>query len=109
MSMQVNKWELLAQQTRRGDCHASAQLRRHVQPHLAIIVRRAIRTDDDHSPLTRRIRTAARQTARDCQETPTQDQERLVKPVARRLCDWLLTRLQGRAGDTRATNETVRV
>ena len=96
--MQANENTLghLAARVSAGDPAAAAELREELQPYLRRVARRALRPAAAASVLTRRIRAAAEQLAPDDAQP-----ERLAVPVARRLGEALLSRLQAAAGGHR--------
>lgn len=84
----------LAARVSAGDLGAASELCQELQPHLQRIARRALRSTTAASPLTRRIRAAA---ARLTPDAGRVDPERLAGPVARRLGETLIDRLQAGA------------
>jgi hypothetical protein len=87
----MNSLRALAAEVGRGDRAAKEQLQQQLAPHLARIVRRAMLHVSGTSPLTQRVRAAARRVART--EAP-QAQEELIGQVGEDLCESLLSRLQ---------------
>jgi hypothetical protein len=94
MSIEMNDFQLLAAQVSRGDPDARTELRQKLEPHMARLVRRAMRLRTDTSPLARRIYATAHATATNHPTTTVGGREGLVSQVARSMCESLLGRLQ---------------
>jgi hypothetical protein len=97
----------LAARIEGGDAAAVTQFRRAFEPHMAGVVKRALRSGSPANALSRRIQEKARQLAGGNGLWPADRLELVVKLVTRDLCDSAVERLQHPGGSPRAARETV--
>jgi len=109
MSIEVNAFQRLAARVSRGDPGAGHELRQELEPHMARIVRRALRTSNPASPVARRIHAVASALASNHSTPSASGREGLVRQVAHSLCNSLLGRLQPSTGTAPALRDTVRI
>ena len=82
----------------RKDADAVARFRRGVVPHLHTVVRRALRSDRNLSPLGRRLQTAAREFQAKKAGHSTRADESCVSYLALRLCNLLIQAVRSTPG-----------
>ena len=89
-----NEFRDLCLAVARKDAEAVARFRHVVVPHLHTVVRRALRSERNVSPLGRRLRTAARESRTKKARHSTQPDESSVSHLALRLCNLLVQVVQ---------------
>jgi hypothetical protein len=99
--------ERLADRVGQGDSVALAELRHELELRLGPIVRRALRTETENSPLTQRVRSAARRLAPHPSEAACKPPRGFVGRVASSLRDSVLGRLRAKPALYGAARETV--
>jgi hypothetical protein len=99
-------WSSLLERVRQGDAAATARLRQQLEPRLLVMVARALAAESTALPLTRWVRRQAAQAAPALSPRTGEARACLLALLARRLCDWLLERLQA-GGGTHWLQETI--
>jgi len=107
MSMHSDELMRLAAQAQCGNRAALATLSASLRTYAPVIVRRALGAREDHSPLARRIRAAARHARLADDQDPDVNCEQWIRSVAKRVCDGLLTQLCGKAARCPLEDETI--
>jgi hypothetical protein len=100
---EMRQLEQLAEQARRGDAVAAAELRRRLLPQMPCIVRRALRPQTKATASTRRIRDAAA-----AMNAHAPQSEPFVQRVGRRIVAMICGDFKGPAAAARPMQETVR-
>ncbi len=81
-----NGFAKLADQVQSGDANAQIRLRRHLEPEMVRIVRRALRDGRGRTPLDRRILAEARQVGLQTNLAIGAERERLIGELAQSVC-----------------------
>jgi hypothetical protein len=102
----MNNLQCLARRAQGGDAEAALSLQAELEPQMLRIVRRALRSGKQASPLTRRILAEADQAADQGANWPSGERDQLV---ARRLCDSVIGGLRPDPGIHHRMRETVRI
>jgi hypothetical protein len=103
MHQAINPLQVLAVRAGQGDRAALTELHQELEPSMAYIVRRAMRTRSGASPLTRQIR----QTAQAVAAEPSRPSQGLVERITRCLSASLFGRLRAGVGRDHRQLETV--
>jgi hypothetical protein len=97
----------LAVRVRQGDAAAAAAMRWRLEPEMVRMVRQALQTGGGRPEMTQWILAEVDRTIRQTGTHFLADRERLIRRVARALCQWVIDRLRPHRPGLRPAEETV--
>src|SRR5437868_2215801 len=103
---ELNALRDLKARARGGDAAAAVALREQLEPEMVLLVDFTLRTGSAYTPTHRRILARASQVAATVAGDPDEQQERLIRVVAREMCDSLIHAAQAPA-PTRLLQDTI--
>jgi hypothetical protein len=91
----------------RGDTSAEGELLNRLEPQMLCMVRRAMRSRANATPLDRLIRAEINRLLPDHEQNPDKDDGRLAHRVAQRICATVIDRLRPKPRSIREMRDTV--
>lgn len=107
MHSQSSGLQELAGRVRHGDQIATVELRRELESSMVPMVRRVVRTGHESSDFSRKVLAEWKQLPRAEWHRRSDDEERLIRQVAQRICESVIERLR-RSPSNRGIRETIR-